>query len=160
MTVIVDVELKFTYLVAGWEEFTHDSRMLNTVISLLAFRFLHAPLSIFQTLNILCFNKIMSNFIFWMWKIMFIKSHNTNFFQISGKYYSFDSGYRNRDGFLATYHNHNYYLHDWRRDGGDQKKEMSNYQHVFLRNAIERTFAIWKSRFHILRKILQYPLEK
>ena len=37
---------------------------------------------------------------------------------------------------------------------------MFNYWHASLRNVIERTFGVWKNRFHILRGIPRYPLEK
>ena len=37
---------------------------------------------------------------------------------------------------------------------------MFNYQHTFLRNVVERTFGIWKNRFHILRGVLQYTVQK
>ena len=43
--------------------------------------------------------------------------------------------------------------------GGDRKKELFNYRHVSLRNAVERTFGIWKSRFCILRGVPHYPLQ-
>ena len=69
-----------------------------------------------------------------------------------------DFGYANRHGFLAPYRGTNYHLRDWRRLGGDRKKELFKYCHASLRNAIERTFEIWKSRFRILRGVPHYPL--
>ncbi|KAL5568485.1 hypothetical protein UlMin_025060 [Ulmus minor] len=45
-------------------------------------------------------------------------------------------------------------------EDGDRRKEMFNYQHASLRNVIERTFGVWKSRFRILRGIPRYSLEK
>ncbi|KAL5582602.1 hypothetical protein UlMin_015044 [Ulmus minor] len=77
-----------------------------------------------------------------------------------GKYYLVDSGYANRGCFLAPYRGTNYHLRDRRRLGGDRKKEQFNYRHASLRNAIERTFGIWKRRFPILRSMHQFPLDK
>ena len=78
----------------------------------------------------------------------------------AGKYYLVDSGYANRGCFLAPYRGTNYHLRDHRRLGGDRKKEQFNYRHASLRNAIERTFGIWKRRFPILRSMHQFPLHK
>ncbi len=84
---------------------------------------------------------------------------NTYIIPIAGKYYLVDSGYANRIGFLAPYRGTNYHLHDRRRLGGDRKKEMFNFRHASLRNAVERTFGIWKSRFRILRGVPRYSLQ-
>ncbi|KAL5550387.1 hypothetical protein UlMin_000563 [Ulmus minor] len=118
---VVDFEMKFTYLVAGWEGSCHDARVLNVATSNPAFMFPHAP---------------------------------------EGKYYLVDAGYKNKPGFLAPFRGQNYHLHDRRREDDDRRKEMFNYRHASLRNVIERTFGVWKSRFRILRGILRYPLEK
>ncbi|KAL5578403.1 hypothetical protein UlMin_020102 [Ulmus minor] len=40
---VVDFEMKFTYLVAGWEGSCHDARVLNVATSNPAFMFPHAP---------------------------------------------------------------------------------------------------------------------
>lgn len=44
MIAIVDFDMNFTYLVAGWEGSDHDSRVLNIATSNPEFRFPHAPL--------------------------------------------------------------------------------------------------------------------
>ncbi|KAL5563365.1 hypothetical protein UlMin_033112 [Ulmus minor] len=116
---VVDFDLKFTYLVAGWERLVHDSRVLRYAMSDPAFSFPTPP---------------------------------------GEKYFLVDSGYANRRGFLAPYRGTNYHLRDRRRLGGDRKKELFNYRHASLRNAVERTFGIWKSRFRILRGVSHYPL--
>ena len=84
----------------------------------------------------------------------------TYLFVNAGKYYLVDSGYANRWCFLAPYRGQNYYLTDRRRRGGDKKKEQFNYRHASLRNAIERTFGIWKKRFQILKSMHQFLLDK
>ena len=40
---MVDFEMKFTYIVAGWEGSAHDARVLNVATNTPAFRFPHAP---------------------------------------------------------------------------------------------------------------------
>ena len=70
-----------------------------------------------------------------------------------------DYGYANQGGCLAPYRGTNYHLHDRRRVDRDCKKEMFNYRHTSLRNAVERNFGIWKSIFHILRVMSHYPLQ-
>ena len=40
---MVDFEIKFTYIVAGWEGSAHDARVLNVATSTPSFRFPHAP---------------------------------------------------------------------------------------------------------------------
>ena len=93
--------------------------------------------------------------------ILFYQTQKTKYsFYISGKYYLVDAGYKNKPGFLAPFRGQNYHLHDRRWEVGDRSKEMFNYRHASLRNVIERTFGVWKNRFHILRGIPRYPLEK
>ena len=70
-----------------------------------------------------------------------------------------DSRYVNHIGYLAPYCYTNNHLHDRKRLGGDHKKEMFNFHHASLRNAVERTFDIWKSRFRILSWVLHYSLQ-
>ncbi|KAL5581285.1 hypothetical protein UlMin_013727 [Ulmus minor] len=112
--VIVDFDMKFTYIVAGWEGSVHDARVLRDVLNDPAFSFPKPP---------------------------------------RDKYFLVDSRYANRRGFLAPYRGTNYHLCDRRRVGGDHKKELFNYRHASLRNAVERTFRIWKSRFRILKGV-------
>ena len=85
---------------------------------------------------------------------------SSNIFVVSftEKYFLVDAGFANRRGFLSPYRGTNYHLRDRRRLGGDRKKELFNYQHASLHNAVERTFGIWKSRFRILRGVPHYPL--
>ncbi|KAL5567972.1 hypothetical protein UlMin_024547 [Ulmus minor] len=40
---VVDFEMKFTYIVVGWEGSAHDARVLNVAKNTPAFRFPHAP---------------------------------------------------------------------------------------------------------------------
>ena len=81
------------------------------------------------------------------------------FFLIIGKYYLVDSGYANRPGYQALYRGTNYHVHDQRQVGGDRKKKMFNYHHISLHKAVERTFGLWRNRFHILIGVPQYLVQ-
>ncbi|KAL5568312.1 hypothetical protein UlMin_024887 [Ulmus minor] len=116
-----DFDIKFTYMMTGWEGSVHDARVLRAATNDPVYKFPHPP---------------------------------------PGKYFLVDAGYANRDCFLSPYRKTNYHLTDRRRQGGDKKKELFNYRHASLRNAIERTFGIWKNRFPILKMITNFPLEK
>jgi hypothetical protein len=74
-------------------------------------------------------------------------------------YYLVDSGYPNRKGFLAPFKNNTYHIPDFRREGRPTgKKEIFNYLHSSLRNAIERVFGILKNKWRILKQIPSYGL--
>ena len=158
---VVDFEMKFTYLVAGWEGSCHDARVLNVATSNPAFMFPHAPEGMLHCLVVDNLHKDIGDCNCKHEVILFYQTHKTKYsFYIAGKYYLVDSGYKNKPGFLAPFRGQNYHLHDRRREDGDRRKEMFNYRHASLRNVIERTFGVWKSRFRILRGIPRYPLEK
>ena len=53
MLTIVNFNLKCTYLVAGWEGFVHDARMLRDAQVDLAFRFPHPFIGKFNCLFVL-----------------------------------------------------------------------------------------------------------
>ncbi|XP_024024677.1 uncharacterized protein LOC112092511 [Morus notabilis] len=78
------------------------------------------------------------------------------------KYYLVHSTYANNNCFLAPYRGSTYHLQEYRaRRGHPQtQRELFNYTHSSLRNAIERTFGVWKARFRILKCINNYPIEK
>ena len=77
----------------------------------------------------------------------------------AGKYYLVDSGYANRGCFLAPHRGQNFHLTYRGRHYEDKRKEQFNYHHTSLRNAIERTFGIWKKKFPILKSIHWFPLD-
>lgn len=70
-----------------------------------------------------------------------------------GKYYLVDADYPNMKRYLAPYKGDDvrYHLADYRR-GNPPKgyKEVFNYDHACLRNAVEQTIEVWKNRFEIL----------
>ncbi|KAL5546599.1 hypothetical protein UlMin_006286 [Ulmus minor] len=158
---VVDFEMKFIYIVAGWEGSTHDARVLNVATSNLAFMFPHAPGGMLHWLVVDELHKDTCDCNCKHGVILFYQTQKTKYsFYIAGKYYLVDAGYKNKPGFLAPFRGQNYHLHDRRREDGDRRKEMFNYRYASLRNVIERTFGVWKNRFRILRGIPRYPLEK
>jgi hypothetical protein len=77
---------------------------------------------------------------------------------VSGKYYLVDSGYSNKEGFIAPYQGVRYHIHEYR--GGNQlprnAKELFNHRHACLRNVMQRSFDVLKTRFPILKLAPQY----
>ena len=76
------------------------------------------------------------------------------------KYYLGDTGYALSKFCLTPYRGVRYHLKEWA--GGNlrpqNKEELFNLRHTFLRNAIERTFGVTKRRFPTLCRITSYPI--
>ncbi|XP_057984439.1 uncharacterized protein LOC110668288 isoform X5 [Hevea brasiliensis] len=72
-----------------------------------------------------------------------------------GKYYLVDTGYSNMEGFIAPYLGVRYHLHEFR--GANQLPtnagELFNHRHSSLRNVIQRSFSVLKTRFPILKPL-------
>jgi hypothetical protein len=75
-------------------------------------------------------------------------------------FYLGDSGYGCYRGFLPPIRRERYHLPEfqYRQDIIKSMRELFNYRHSALRSVIERSFAILKNRFPILRKMPPYPL--
>ncbi|XP_012088403.1 uncharacterized protein LOC105647032 isoform X2 [Jatropha curcas] len=75
-----------------------------------------------------------------------------------GKFYLVDTGYSNMEGFIAPYLGVRYHLHEFR--GANQlprnARELFNHRHSSLRNFIQRSFNVLKTRFPILKLAPQY----
>ncbi|KAJ6854443.1 hypothetical protein NC651_039378 [Populus alba x Populus x berolinensis] len=75
-----------------------------------------------------------------------------------GKYYIVDTGYSNLEGFIAPYPGVRYHLHEFR--GANQlprnPQELFNHRHSSLRNTIQVSFDVLKTRFPILKVAPQY----
>ncbi|XP_009761014.1 uncharacterized protein LOC107801074 [Nicotiana tabacum] len=75
-----------------------------------------------------------------------------------GKYYLVDTGYVNMDGFIAPFPGIRCHLHEYR--GANllprSAKELYNHRHASLRNAIQKSFEVLKTRFPILKLAPQY----
>ncbi|XP_019263405.1 PREDICTED: uncharacterized protein LOC109241137 [Nicotiana attenuata] len=75
-----------------------------------------------------------------------------------GKYYLVDTGYVNMDGFIAPFPGIRCHLHEYR--GANllprSAKELFNHRHASLRNAIQKSIEVLKTRFPILKLAPQY----
>ncbi|XP_037462010.1 uncharacterized protein LOC119333088 [Triticum dicoccoides] len=77
-----------------------------------------------------------------------------------GKYYLVDTGYPNRDGYLAPYKGERYHVPDFQRGAPpNTPKEKFNKIHSSKRNCIERTFGVWKMKWQILLKMPNYSFQ-
>jgi hypothetical protein len=78
-----------------------------------------------------------------------------------GKHYVVDVGYPNCISYLAPYKGERYHLPEWHR-GVEPKtpKERFNRIHTSIHNVIEKSFAVWKNKWQILYKMLNYPMWK
>ena len=76
-----------------------------------------------------------------------------------GKYYLVDSGYPNRDGYLAPYKGHTYHIPEFCRGGQPRGKyEVYNHAHSSLKNVIERSFGVLKEKWRILKAVPSFSL--
>ncbi|KAJ1687653.1 hypothetical protein LUZ63_019043 [Rhynchospora breviuscula] len=77
-----------------------------------------------------------------------------------GKYYLVDGGYANTRQFLSPYRNTTYHLAQFRAYHQGQRQydpeELFNYRHAQLRNIVEKTFGVLKSRFKICVLMRKY----
>ncbi|KAG8390995.1 hypothetical protein BUALT_Bualt01G0142000 [Buddleja alternifolia] len=78
-----------------------------------------------------------------------------------GNYYLCDSGYTNGDGFLAPYRGVRYHIQEWNshRTPPQNAHELFNKVHARARNVIERSFALLKGTWAILRSNSFYPVK-
>ncbi|KAM3283547.1 hypothetical protein P3S67_027192 [Capsicum chacoense] len=78
-----------------------------------------------------------------------------------GKYYLVDTGYVNMDGFIAPFPGIRYHLPEYR--GANllprNATELFNHRHASLRNAIQKSFDVLKTRFPILKLAPQYAFQ-
>ena len=72
-----------------------------------------------------------------------------------------DAGYTNGPGFLAPYRSTRYHLKEWASQGNNQanERELFNLRHATARNVIERTFALFKMSWAILRTNSYFDLK-
>ncbi|XP_042050712.1 protein ALP1-like isoform X1 [Salvia splendens] len=78
-----------------------------------------------------------------------------------GCYYLCDNGYPNAEGFLTPYKAVRYHLKEWGvgRQAPQNAAELFNLRHSKARNVIERSFAVLKMRWGILRSASFYPID-
>jgi hypothetical protein len=94
-------------------------------------------------------------------KIIYAGSHTRNLKIIyTGKYYFVDSGYPNKEGFLAPYKGQRYHVSEWQHHQPVGLKEVFNQAHSSLRNVIERLFEVLKMKWRILLYLPSYDVDK
>ena len=72
-----------------------------------------------------------------------------------------DSGYPNRQGYLAPYKGTKYHLQEFRLGTMPRGiRETFNYAHSSIRNAVERSFGVLKNKWRMLKGIPSFPLQK
>jgi len=71
-----------------------------------------------------------------------------------------DSGYPNKEGFLAPYKGQRYHVTEWQHHQPEGLKEVFNQAHSSLRNVIERSFGVLKMKWRILLYLPGYPINK
>ncbi|XP_042056100.1 uncharacterized protein LOC121800640 [Salvia splendens] len=78
-----------------------------------------------------------------------------------GCYYLCDNAYANAEGFLTPYKGVRYHLKEWGigRQAPQTPQELFNLRHTKAGNVIERSFAVLKMRWGILRSASFYPID-
>lgn len=79
---------------------------------------------------------------------------------LPGRFYLVDSGYAIREGYLGPYRGMRYHLDEFRGRSAETGEENFNYHHASIRNVVERTFGVLKSRWQILRGIPFYGRDR
>ncbi|XP_024009454.1 protein ANTAGONIST OF LIKE HETEROCHROMATIN PROTEIN 1-like [Eutrema salsugineum] len=81
------------------------------------------------------------------------------------KYYLVDSGYPNKQGFLAPYRSSQntvvrYHMAQFNSGPAPRnKQELFNQNHASMRSVIQRTFTCWKKKWRIVKKFLRYSVK-
>ena len=109
MLAVCSFDMLFTYVVMGWEGAVHDSRVLTTQLEDPNSGFPHPPPGLPQLIFVVLFDLLINLIMSLPILILYTPV---------GKYYLVDSGYSNKPGYLAPFHNILYYLRDARRRGG------------------------------------------
>lgn len=76
-------------------------------------------------------------------------------------YYLCDNAYANSEGFITPYKGVRYHLKEWGpgTQAPQNPQELFNLKHTKARNVIERSFAVLKMRWGILRSPSFYPID-
>ena len=141
-----DPQLRFIYLLPGWEGSAGDSRILRDAITRPLG--LKVPKGELHTILFKILMTSLNNF------FTYLKS-------FIGCYYLCDNAYPNAEGFLTPYKSVRYHLKEWGigRQAPQTPQELFNLRHTKARNVIERSFAVLKMRWGILRSASFYPID-
>ena len=136
----ITFDVKFSYVLAGWEGSAHDSRVLNDALN--RPRGLQIPeglLGLESDFLFIMDSNVRSDFLFFIFP-----------FFIVGRYYLGDAGYRVRKGVIFPYRSVRYHLNEFSDNPPRHGKELFNLHHSSLCTTIERCFIILKKRFRVL----------
>ena len=147
---VCDPQLQFIYVLPGWEGSAGDSRILRDAIS--------SPLGLKVPKGyfVLHCHTIL---------IYYLRMRNDEivqtFLSFSGCYYLCDNAYANAEGFVTPYKGVRYHLKEWGpgRQTPQTPEELFNLRHTKARDVIERSFAVLKMRWGILRSASFYPID-
>ncbi|XP_035830047.1 protein ALP1-like [Helianthus annuus] len=127
-------DLKFTYVLTGWEGTASDSRIIKNALT-------RDDKLVIPTGNL--FYEILLNCL--------IMYSNTNYKLFIGRYCLADAGLPHTSTLMAPYRGVRYHLKEYSTRAPENAKELFNLRHASLRNAIERAFGVLKKRFPIIR---------
>jgi len=117
--VAVDFDLRFTYVLAGWEGTAHDALVLRDALE--RENGLRVPQG-----NIL----VISEFIHT--NCCYIEIYQLVHHML-GKFYLVDDGYGAKPGFLPPFRGVRYHLNEWGNNPVQNEKELFNLRHSSLR---------------------------
>ena len=144
---VVDWNMKFIYVLPGWEGLASDSKVLKD-----AMRIDRQDAFVVPEGTSLCSWLSFSH-------VYFVT--NLCICHI-GKYYLVDAGYTNGPGFLSPFRSTRYHLKEWAASilGPQTEKELYNLRHSRARNVVERCFGLLKKKWAILRSCSFFPIEE
>ncbi|KAG8388324.1 hypothetical protein BUALT_Bualt02G0113700 [Buddleja alternifolia] len=173
---VCDTNMKYVYVLTGWEGSAVDSRVLKDVVA--RPNGLKVPNDLKKCWTLSGdYSAWDGDLQKWWWWCLW-KQLRTNFMDIilaekfqvdeegggavaGGNYYLCDCGYTNGEGFLAPYRGVRYHMQEWDacRVPSANEKEFFNKTHAKACNVIERSFALLKGRWAILRSNSIYPVK-
>ena len=134
----VDFDLRFTYVLAGWDGSAHDARILADALE--KDDVLRVPQGISIWLNLPAI-------------VLYVLVQSSNFSPLSfclGKFFLVDVEYAVRPRFLPPYRGTRYHLREYGVRSPQNPRELFNLRHSSLRVTVERAFGALKNRFRIL----------
>jgi hypothetical protein len=94
----IDLDLRFTYVLAGWEGSAHDALILTNALERPNDLSVHLG-TLYCPLYHICPHQLRSNCVYW--------------YLVIGKFYLVDAGYADRPGFLLPYRAIHYHLQEY-----------------------------------------------
>lgn len=153
---VCDRKMDFVYFLPGWEGSAGDSRVLRDAVS--RDNGFKVPQGT-TTLQLFTRLQICQRPLDVLPTCLRLTCHRCFFF--IGGYYLCDNGYANSNGFLTPYKGVRYHMKEWGpgMQAPQNPKELFNMRHTKARNVIERSFAVLKMRWGILRSASYYPIQ-